>query len=156
MNYYIFLILFHLIYIIQVYCQDGDLLQPQIACPRGWYHDIINSPTLVSTNECLPCARGKYGSKSGLTSPECSGLCPSGRYGDKWAATSEDDCTLCPAGTFGEDQGLVLKTCSGFCPIGKYGRTVGAKSDSSCIECPQGYKSNKACQNRDSILLHIT
>lgn len=155
MKYVFLVILFNVINIIHIYCQDGDPLKPGVECPRGWYHDPLNAPQLVTTNECLPCARGKYGSTSGLTNPSCSGNCPRGRYGDKLAATSQDDCTYCPAGTFGASEGLVLKTCSGLCPTGKYSRTIGATSAASCLECPSSYKGNTACQNRNSILLDV-
>ena len=136
-------------------CQDGDQLGPGIACPRGFYHDPIYLPALVDTNECKPCARGKYGSKSGLTTPDCTADCPRGRYGNKWAAVSVDDCPLCPPNTFGSTTGLDSPACTDSCPTGKYSLSFGATSAATCSDCPPSYRGSSACVNRDSILLQV-
>ena len=122
--------------------QDEDMTAPGIKCPKGYYH-LPTKPLLITTGECDPCARGKYGSTSGLTSSDCTANCPTGRYSDKLAATSIDDCMKCPPGTYGTKQGVTSPSCSGSCPIGKYSRTVGATSSTTCLPCEPEYKGQQ-------------
>ena len=69
-----------------------------------------------------PCPAGRFGNRLGLSSAECSGLCPPGHY--------------CPIGSI---NGTFLR-----CPAGRYGATPGLH-DSSCTDrCSAGYHCYEA------------
>ncbi len=69
------------------YCPEGTAAPGGAACPPGLF-----SGGGVALAACSPCAAGRYGVRSGLTTGNCSAPCQSGRYSFGGAAT----CPLCP------------------------------------------------------------
>ncbi|KAF0699237.1 Aste57867_10202 [Aphanomyces stellatus] len=62
------------------------------------------------------CPAGTFGQMTGLSSKQCSGLCPPGSYCPLASALP----TPCPAGVYGATQGLTTANCSAPCPIANY------------------------------------
>lgn len=92
----------------------------QATCPAGTY---------CQGGVSLPCPAGTYGSRMGLYSPTCSGLCPAGRY--------------CPAGTFPEssdesDEAITLLAIGIACPAGRYG-VEGMRNAACTGPCREGF-----------------
>ena len=77
------------------------------ACPPGQY-----STAGTGSAPCAPCPLSTFGAVRGLSTIACSGLCPTGQYGD---STGLSACKPCPAGQFGGAPGLTSATCSGAC-----------------------------------------
>ena len=109
-------------------------------CPRGTYRSSASN-----YRSCMPCPRGRYGSSTGLTTPDCSAPCPTGKYSDIIGGKSENDCKWCPANTYGVQPGLTSSACSGSCPTGKYSLQTGLVSPASCIVCQSLYFEHPAC-----------
>mgnify|MGYP003387336271 CR=1 FL=1 len=64
------------------------------------------------------CPAGVYGDTEGLTTAECSGVCPSGYFCPE--ATYSKFQFRCPAGRYGGVTGLTDSSCSGLCEAGYY------------------------------------
>jgi hypothetical protein len=73
-------------------------------CPAGQY-------LKDEQGRCVDCTAGTYGAVSGLSSPECSGLCEPGYYCPAASTSSRQEA--CPAGTYGSSYGLHDAACSG-------------------------------------------
>jgi len=113
-------------------------------------------------SDCIDCAAGRYGTSTGQSNPQCTGICSRGYYcpSGSTSATAAD----CPAGKYGATTGLGTATCSGNvgpgywsttradrvnptslaahrgeqCPAGRFG--AGGASSSSCSgPCQAGY-----------------
>lgn len=121
----------------------------QVNCPIGTYRPAGSTRLIMITGQrqdgCVPCPRGRYGSTTGLKTPQCSGPCPVGKYGSNVGLTSVLDCQLCPPGRYGASTGLTGATCSTTscctaCAAGKYSDAEGATSVGTCLNCPPGYR----------------
>ncbi|CAN0415138.1 unnamed protein product, partial [Ectocarpus sp. 12 AP-2014] len=63
-----------------------------------------------------PCPSGTFGATNGLTSSNCSDICPEGSY----CPEGSTEPIPCPAGTYGGEAGLSTQECSGLCAMGHY------------------------------------
>lgn len=78
-------------------CLSGHISragQPCTACYRGSYTSDGVS--------CYPCLAGTFGNESGLSSPNCSGICPPGTFSDRYAVA----CTDCLPGRYSPEAGF--------------------------------------------------
>lgn len=139
------------------YCKDGSPLPTQYICPVGFYCP-------AGASDALPCPQGRYGNKTGSSSPNCTGPCSLrlGWFCD-YASTLADDFSICPqgfycnqltpqpcpAGRYGSSLGLSDAECDGECPAGKYCQVGSASQNLSCpagFYCPAGTTEPLDCQ----------
>ena len=104
-------------------------------CPVGKYSPI------TGIAPCSLCPVGTYGATAGLTTAQCSGPCPAGKFSNK--VTGATACVSCPVGTFGNVTGLFTPACSGVCtPDPNQNSTCGLNEVSALghagASCPPG------------------
>ena len=61
------------------YCGNSGTIIPTI-CPKGYYCKPDDASDGEGIFYATPCPLGTYGNSTGLTSEECSGVCPIGHY----------------------------------------------------------------------------
>ena len=135
-------------------CKDGEFApsrsQTCTMCPAGNHGEpshatcVLCSPGTfsisVGAEQAADCALCPPGTFSTANRTECD-QCPSGKWSNQTAATSDGDCTACPLGKFSNIKGLAsIKDCSD-CTPGTVGMAVfeGATDKSTgCDECGIG------------------
>eukprot|EP01038_Epipyxis_sp_PR26KG_P006767 gene6767-9268_t len=95
---------------------DEDTRTDQKLCDLGYY---------CTRGVRRVCPPGVYGNTTGLTSINCSGLCPVSYYCPE--GSTNGTTYKCPAGRYGSSKGLFDSSCSGECMEGYY--------------CPEGSNS---------------
>ena len=119
-------------------------------CPKGTY-------SLAGAGSCTNCAAGKYGSETGLTTANCSGLISCGYYGGEKEETATPSTKKCAAGYYsaaGSDASTDCVNCgagywcaAGSCDSGgtvnrtacaanTYSTATNATADTTCTTCP--------------------
>jgi len=108
-----------------------------VTCPAGFY--ALPGATTNSVNSletCFPCPTGTFGSKPGLTSPNCSGTCGNGTV----SSSGQITC-LCPPGYFNSSSNSYLLECSP-CPAGTFNFAATTTSQlTTCKKCRANFFS---------------
>ena len=111
-----------------VYCPAGAALPTPVS--TGFYSTGGEDPrTLTEQRVCevghyckdgqrFSCPPGTFGSKEGLSTADCAGLCSPGYYCP--LGTVNGTTYRCPAGRYGATSGLYSSACSGACSAGYY------------------------------------
>ena len=113
------------------YCPSGNSTAP-VACPLGTFNNATHGKSIA---DCLPCLKGYFCDKRGLSWP--TGQCQPGYYCNGGAIVSNPSVVTntggpCAAGTY-----CKTGTSTPFnCPAGTYNSLT--KQD-TCLECPPGY-----------------
>lgn len=119
-----------------------------MACSLGTHTEGRNS-----SEACVPCAAGFYGTESVVTGINTCEPCPPGSFGAPGEASckpckagrysnvsNSSSCTLCPAGFQQPASGEI--GCRE-CTVGKYG----LRGDAVCRDCSKGRFNNRSAQD---------
>jgi len=140
------------------YCTDGTTLtsgsstnpsgsstNPPKQCPLGHYCPGGNG-NLSTPIGPIPCPNGFYSNAVGLSTDQCSGMCPAGYYCNPGTILISGNSTnppqLCPAGKFclTRTGGLNSPYPPQNCP----GGTSSPAGSAACVPCQSGY-STQSC-----------
>eukprot|EP00948_MAST-09A_sp_MAST-9A-sp1_P003775 g3775.t1 len=94
-------------------------------CSPGTYSDTEAART------CKPCSRGYFGKDKGMTTPECSGQCPVGRYSEGGLS----ECIECPSGKLAPIGSTSVDKCQHLCQQGYW---MNETNSNDCVPCPTG------------------
>lgn len=89
-----------------------------------------------------PCPAGRYGNIRGLTTSDCSGLCPPGHY--CLEGSSIPTQFRCPRGRYGKSDNIISKIANIYPTIFQLGSSYGLTKDVCSGYCSPGYHCNEA------------
>ena len=133
------------------YCPAGTTSSPtpsQYSCAPGQYSS-------AGAGACSPCAPGRFGNTSHLTTSNCTDVCapgyvcPSGSANATavpcpagyYSSADHTACVPCAAGYYGAAAGLNVSTCSGPCASGRFALVGDVVTSPNCSGlCPAGYR----------------
>ena len=107
-------------------------------CSPGNYSDV------EASTECKPCLAGYFGKDRRMTTPQCSGQCPVGRY----SGGGLSECTECPTGKLAPIGSDSIDDCQHLCYPGYWMNKT--NSSNYCIPCAKGkYSDNVGIKHPD-------